>query len=86
MIVEIRRQTPRPVRLTPIAMVEHAEMVNGETGEFCRDCGRLAFCPQCYEDLRGKTICHVTMGTHYRDGECKYNGEFRTIYARKESA
>ena len=79
----VRRQTPQPVRMTRLGMVERATMVNGETGEFCKECKRLAYCPQCAADLRGKTICHVTMSTHYRDTECKFNGNWMHDYARK---
>jgi hypothetical protein len=64
-------------------MYESVEMANGAEGHFCRNCGKLAFCPQCGEKLTGKQVCHREMSTHYRDTECEYNGEWRTDYAKK---
>lgn len=80
-----RRSAPRPVRRTNRANVLQAEMVIGTIGEFCIECGQLAFCPECGEDLRGKTKCHLTISTHYRDSECKYNPNATAMYARKDN-
>lgn len=82
-VAPVVRQMPRPERFTRAAQIEYVEMANGQEAKFCRDCKRLAFCPQCGTDLRGKTICHVTVSTHYRDTECKFNGNWMTDYARK---
>lgn len=82
---EVKRLGPRPVRVTHFAQTEFAILNNGQTGEFCKDCGQLAFCPQCSGDLRGKTKCHVTMATHYRDNDCKFNSNYMHDYAREAS-
>lgn len=81
----IRFAMPLPTRTTPLGMIVYAIMATGKVGEFCRECERLAFCPQCSADLRGKTICHVTMATHYRDTECKFNGNWQSDYRNTEA-
>lgn len=79
------QRAPREPRSTPYYMAESAKMANGEFAEFCNGCGKLAYCPQCNADLRGKTVCHVSMSTHYRDAECNFNSNWMTEYKREES-
>lgn len=73
---------PKPKITLVGAQFETVEMTNGFLGHFCRNCGRLAWCPQCDQDLTGKTVCHISMATHYRDNECKFNGNWKTDYAK----
>lgn len=79
------RQMPREKRITEFSRTAPHMMQNGQEGRFCDMCGRLAFCPQCNADLRGKTKCHRAMSTHYRDEECTFNPNWMTEYKRKES-